>query len=606
MKNSKKIIFVLFLISILVLLRQTDDKIDKNISDDSFNDLVKSQKLSEEELDKLSASLDKDIKVGELESLDTDNDGSYDKFVLTLAKEEVAEDLFLEKIIKYERIEEGFMGTLILEFENTGDETKTYSHRENIPKSFAVHIDDLEFSIPTTEIVNPDPEVAWIIEVINRNIKRITIKAKVVATSAAVKADPGKALAIMLTGMSDVPSEKMIKAGKDAAIGVVFDNLSSFVFIKALSDCSKFEESLWNTCLVNLMVKSPDMFIESDCEKIDIDYSDAMNYTRGPVLYGMCKAIMTKDWNECHENADIWKEVDMCKQIMFKSFSGNCEYIKDKEKKDECIYNATIKSNSMYGCKDIANKITQNGCFAELTQEITYCEGINDKDTKKYCCDKIVDDGAKKECFEGGKKKEEDTFSVGFDCPIPAGAIHKVISYHDKWVDNNGRSVGLDQFFYDYKRERIRTAICYNAEGEAIGISKQWRNNGTLKRICTYENGTQSCEDIPEPVDDTPFVPIGNKACAEREKNCNGTNPLSAFANTEISAVSCKCINNKIITCTDDQCSEMTAEKKELICLSLRDRCLNPMIDQAVMWEYGFKCDCIGNVIVSCTDGMCE
>ena len=299
MKINKKII-ILVLILIFVVYGCS-----KLVGNDS------NKQLSKTEIDKLSISLDKDIDVGELELLDVDNDGSYDKFVLTLDREEIDEGLFLDKIIEYKKTEEGFMGTLTLEFENTGDETKTYSHVENIPKSFAAHVDNLEFSIPPTEIINPDPEVSWEVEVMNRNIKKITINAKIAVMSAAMKADPGRAVAIMLTGMSNVPSKKMIEAGKDALTGVVLDNLSSFTFIKALNDCSKFERSLRNSCLINLMVKSPDMFIESDCEQINIDYSDAMNYLRGPVLYGICKAIMTKDWEECHENADTWKEVDM-------------------------------------------------------------------------------------------------------------------------------------------------------------------------------------------------------------------------------------------------------------------------------------------------------
>ena len=241
-------------------------------------------------------------------------------------------------------------------------------------------------------------------------IKKITINAKTAAVSAAMKADPGTAVAIILTGMSDVPSEKMIEAGKDAVTNVVLDNLGSFAFTKALNDCSKFggEGTLWNTCIVNLIIKFPNMFIESDCEKIDIEHSDAMNYIRGPVLYGMCKAITTKDWNECHENANSWKEVDMCKLNLFKSFSGDCEYAKNE---DECIYNAAVKSNSQYGCKDIAEPVIKYECLAELTQEIKHCKMISNKNTREYCCDKILDDGARKECY--GEKEEKEEISCG-------------------------------------------------------------------------------------------------------------------------------------------------------------------------------------------------
>ena len=395
----KKIIFVLLFVSIfifLILMISKDKEPGGNLG----------KQLSEIEIEKLSASLGKDVDVGEFQMLDIDSDGLYDKFVLSLDREEVDKDLFLDKTIEYKKIEEGFVGMLTLDFENTGDETKTYSYVEKIPKSFAAHVDNLNFSVPPTEIINPDPEISWEVEVMKRNIKRITITAQATVMSAAVKADPVRAMEMMLIGMGNVASEKMIEAGKDAAIGVVFDNLGSFVFAKALNDCSKLggEGALWNTCIINLMVKSPEMFIESDCEKVDIEQPDAMNYIKGPVLYGICKAVTTENWNECHENADTWKEVDMCKVALFKSFSIDCEYTTDK---DRCIYDASVKSNSLYGCKGIGQPVIKYECLAELTQEIGHCKMISDEDMRENCCNKILDDDARKEC-NGVKERGED------------------------------------------------------------------------------------------------------------------------------------------------------------------------------------------------------
>jgi len=400
---KKKILYVLLFVSISAFLILIIYK-GKVPGDNS------GKQLSQTEIDKLFTSLDQGIDIGELEMSHTDNDGIYDKFVLSLDKEEIEEDLFLGKTIVYEDMGEGYMGKMVLEFENTGDETKTYSHVENIPKSFATHVDNLFFSIPPTEIINPDPELSWEIEVVKRNIKRITINAKATAISAAVNADPAKAMEMMLVGMVNIPSQEMIEAGKEAAISVVLDNLGAVAFTKVLNDCSKFggEGALWNTCIVSLIVKYPDMFIESDCEKIDIERSDAMNYIKGPVLHGICKAITTKDWNECHENADSWKEVDICKLALFKSFSGDCEYSADK---DRCIYDASIKSDSQYGCNGIDEPVVKYECLAELTQEIKHCEMISDEDTREHCCDKISDDGARKECY--GEKEEKEDISCG-------------------------------------------------------------------------------------------------------------------------------------------------------------------------------------------------
>jgi hypothetical protein len=280
----------------------------------------------------------------------------------------------------------------------------------------------------------------------SRTIKKITIEAEKAAIFAAMKADPERTIR-MFTRTKEGLSEEMIEAGIKAAGGAVLNNLGGLVFISAFNDCSKFEGegALWNTCIIKLMIKSPDMFIESDCEKIDIDYPDAMNYVRGPVLYRMCKAIMTKNWEECHEDAETWKEVDMCKLTLFKSFSGDCEYMKDKEKKDECIYNAAVRSNSMYGCKSIAEPVIKYECLAELTQEIKYCKEISDKNAREHCCDKISDEGARRECYEVKEEKKEKV-----SCWDKPEGLYRNSCWRLEAKNNCNTSICINNFKKDY------------------------------------------------------------------------------------------------------------------------------------------------------------
>ena len=58
--------------------------------------------VSKTETDKLSESLElnKSVDVGEFKASDTDNDGLYDKFILTLNREELEKDFFLDKTIE--------------------------------------------------------------------------------------------------------------------------------------------------------------------------------------------------------------------------------------------------------------------------------------------------------------------------------------------------------------------------------------------------------------------------------------------------------------------------------------------------------------------------
>ncbi|NQE52739.1 hypothetical protein C5S29_04030, partial [ANME-1 cluster archaeon GoMg3.2] len=100
--------------------------------------------------------------IGKLETFDFDNDGSEDRIVYTFEPEEVAEDLFLVRTIEFNKTDsELFEGKIVLKFENKGDKPIEYSHIEEIPKSFAESVDDLVFSIPPDEIIDPDPKVRW-------------------------------------------------------------------------------------------------------------------------------------------------------------------------------------------------------------------------------------------------------------------------------------------------------------------------------------------------------------------------------------------------------------------------------------------------------------
>ena len=71
---------------------------------------------------------------GELNTFDLDDDGFVDNLVYTFERQEVAEDLFLDKTVQYTESETVFTGELVLEFENMGDDPITYSHIEVIPK----------------------------------------------------------------------------------------------------------------------------------------------------------------------------------------------------------------------------------------------------------------------------------------------------------------------------------------------------------------------------------------------------------------------------------------------------------------------------------------
>jgi hypothetical protein len=95
---------------------------------------------------------------GEVKAVNLNPDGSASKYVYKLPTEEVAKDLFLDRSIEYNKTNQGYIGTLTLQFRNTGQDTKTYSHVERIPKSFAKSVNDLDFSVPPDQIIIAIPK----------------------------------------------------------------------------------------------------------------------------------------------------------------------------------------------------------------------------------------------------------------------------------------------------------------------------------------------------------------------------------------------------------------------------------------------------------------
>jgi hypothetical protein len=118
-------------------------------------DTESAQGIPDIELEQQVASL-----AGTRDSFDRDGDGQAEVHTLSYDPVEVAPDVMLEQRIEYVVTDEGFDGTIFLEFEISGD-TDELTYVEVIPKVYAQSVDDLTFSIPPDRIIKPDPEVEW-------------------------------------------------------------------------------------------------------------------------------------------------------------------------------------------------------------------------------------------------------------------------------------------------------------------------------------------------------------------------------------------------------------------------------------------------------------
>jgi hypothetical protein len=341
---------------------------------------------------------------GELETFDTDYDGYIDNLVYTLERQELAEDLFLDRTIQYTESEDVFTGELVLEFENTGDESTTYSHTEIIPKSFAESVEDLEFSVPPDEIIYPDAVVRWEVEVIKKTITKIFVSTKKSAeevgtkkgteagTAAAFgevaeslgelskaakgeKVDWGKAMAGLggaAAKGSKVGREAGIKAGQEAAIDNILSSFDDFAFISALNVCGSLDGTGRDECMLRLVRRFRDRFNESVCKEAfpDADFEQKA-----------CTAIATNDINECKKCER--RCADACTFLV--THFDKCSGIKDKDELQNCYYQQAIECQCDFVCDQLDNSDKRYLCHAKVTGDKTWCEKIQDPDLKREC-----------------------------------------------------------------------------------------------------------------------------------------------------------------------------------------------------------------------------
>jgi len=172
----------------------------------------------------------------------TEKEGSQ---ILEYPREEISSGVFLEKKVEYKKTEDGFDGTIMLEFSGESDTR----HVEVIPKEFAESVDDLSFSVEPTRIINPDPEVEWDLKFEGLGIVGIEIKTK------------GKGTAVELFDSFDkqksfILCNKIPSGMRDACFMAAVGKLKE----PKLSDCDIIKSSEWkDTCFGAIAAASGDI-----------------------------------------------------------------------------------------------------------------------------------------------------------------------------------------------------------------------------------------------------------------------------------------------------------------------------------------------------------
>jgi hypothetical protein len=323
----------------------------------------------------LSASLD------EFSTFDLDNDGENDKYVYKFAEEEISGGVYLTRTIEVQEGDTGTEGKISLQFDDRS-QGNDYRHVENIPKEFASHVDELQFSVPPDEIINPDPEVAWDKEQI----------------------DIGAGYLIDIT-------KNLGKWNSEGVITMTATTVLQYSKVKfaRMERGSERDKAVLQTAsqLTNMM----EMWEHE--QKVQLCSFCSQPYTRAA-----CCAILMGDTKECDDpylDKQLSEEdIDLCRGIYIQD---KCEDIADKEAREECFLENAIDIGCEIACGAITNKDKRNLCLAVVKDDFEYCEKIEDQEIYDQCC---------KEC---GRSPDGSlllrSFSCDSDCPNPPEGFTK-------------------------------------------------------------------------------------------------------------------------------------------------------------------------------------
>ncbi|MFH1722010.1 MAG: zinc ribbon domain-containing protein [Candidatus Altiarchaeota archaeon] len=400
------------------------------------------------------------------------HDGSFDygtfsssdsKKSLKFHRLALEDNLFLDRTVDYTRQAGGdYTGEVTLTFSAPSGEKKL-EYVEEVPKSFAEHIDKLSFSVQPNEIVDPDPKFKF-----NRKIDG-TFSVSVITTEgedpteiqknlnqyagtagadycqtlvgASDKRDCITSMA-RLAGNTDVCDKITGKEAADQCYGQiavdkkdpkVCNNLNDDAELDCLTAvsvatgdkkiCDQIYDAAfmdpYNDCLAQIAVKNnnPD-----DCTKIEDpimkdqclrqiahksrSVDDCMKITIDPRFRDLClEEVAIRDGNKdiCEKIADAeMKKLCYLNIARDNADKDACEHLKDnKDAYEVCIMGVAEGGGGKDVCKDITNEALRDMCYAKVAM----------KGLDKSVCDEIKDFNARQAC-----SAEISILSGRFDC----------------------------------------------------------------------------------------------------------------------------------------------------------------------------------------------
>lgn len=374
----------------------------------------------QEQADRLDAMRLEELELGELHDWDSNDDGIVEKIEYTLPAYEVVEDVALSRSLFSELKDEGWIFPgYSFSFKYEGDEEVEFEYVVDIPKEHAASIDDLEFSIPPDEVIDPDPKVVYNLRM-GKGVKR--------------------QIDIAITGGAIIyPNNSTFEGVKYKVMKRYYED--AVLVCDSLYPAGSGSDDSRNACLLNLVEDYRDF----------IDRDELVSYCYGitdSLRSNMCRAVLDADITNCKSANLDEDEQDLCKGYYIANLCDSLE----GEEKVFCLAENAINFESPVACMTIPVGDIRQDCLARTTRDTAYCDTIKDDELRQTCMGELTDttETETAEDAEEGVVEQEETqpvkkrySDINWFPPETAETNCRVFSgimndYHFTWVDGTG------------------------------------------------------------------------------------------------------------------------------------------------------------------------
>ncbi|MBT4250979.1 hypothetical protein HOB25_03240 [bacterium] len=299
-------------------------------------------------------------------------------------KEEITDDSKINKSVEYKETEKGeFQGIMQIDFSGKSD-----SYVVEIPKSFASHVDEINFSQKPSKIINPDPIVEF-----KKEDSKIEIESKENKKSEEIEDN-------LIEQILDVESKRCDELKGDEAVACRLSLIAKY------RDSTELKEEISHLDMTQVSGGSVVAVFNGNmrpCKYIRASSERQRCYEYAyQILVDECHASSGKEYRDCVRDLSSTLP-SFEEQRLF------CGHIDDEDMRKECQGVAPVEA-----CDEIENKEMRDKCklnIARTNGDIKICDKVEDPDYKQACvaiigiatgdesyCDKVEDDYLSGQC----------------------------------------------------------------------------------------------------------------------------------------------------------------------------------------------------------------